>query len=97
MSKFWVHLKHPPRNYCMIGNDSKCHQARLFDAPDEPDHHIRSATEEINRILSRLEQDHAGPDRALAFLVVPVGEDDILRLDWINLDDEVVTYDVGNY
>jgi len=53
--------------------------------------HIRVATREINEILSRLERDHAGPDRTLAFVVLPDGDDDILGLDWIYHDQEIIT------
>jgi len=59
--------------------------------PYVADPHIRVATREINEILSRLEHDHAGLDRTLAFVVLPDGDDDILGLDWIYHDQEIIT------
>jgi len=55
------------------------------------DPHIRVATSQLNEILSRLEHDHAGPDRTLGFVVLRDGDDDILALDWIYHDQEIIT------
>jgi hypothetical protein len=98
MGKWWTQIG--GKKYCHRGRHSTCYHARLYNAPPDSgvDRHIRVATEEINQILSTLEQHHAGPDRELAFLAVRESdENDILRLDWIYHDEEITTIYDGNY
>jgi hypothetical protein len=70
---------------------STCLHARLY-TESGADRHIRAAIREINGILAKLEEQYAGPNRELAFLVVSDDAgDDVLTLDWIHVDKEVTT------
>jgi len=91
MAKFWIRVG--KKRYCLRGLHSTCFRGRLLSAADDPDAdpHILVATREINEILSRLEHHHAGTDRALVFVALPDGDDDILGLDWIYHDQEITT------
>lgn len=97
MARFWIRVG--TKRYCLRGLHSTCFRSQLYSAADDPnaDPHILAATTEINEILSRLEHDHAGPDRTLAFVTLPDGDDDILGLDWIYHDEEITTSCDQNY
>ena len=100
MGRSWVRRKGAKRNYCLSTRITTCYPAILYTPPkDDPDIDpaVRAATDEINRILSKLQQDNPERDRRLAFLAVPDGEEDILRLDWVYEDDEIITASDGNY
>lgn len=97
--RMWVRRKSNGRNYCCRSVTSTCYRAFLYtpkdDSSTEPA--VRAATDEINRILYNLQQDDPDGDRRLAFLAVPVGEEDILRLDWVYEDDDIISASDGNY
>src|SRR5215469_8067300 len=97
MSRWWIRVGR--KRYCLRGLHSTCFRSQLYISVDDgnANPHIRVATREINEILSRLEKDHAGPDRTLAFVVLPDGDDDVLGLDWIYHDEEITTSCDQNY
>jgi hypothetical protein len=99
MGRSWARQNGAKKNYCFSTRISTCYRAFLYNPKDDPniDPAIRVATDEINRILSELQQNDHERDRRLAFLAVPDGEEDILRLDWVYEDDEIITASDGNY
>jgi hypothetical protein len=98
MGRMWVRRKSTGRNYCCTSVITTCYRALLYTPGDDStDPAVRAATDEINRILSKLQHDDPGRDRRLAFLAFPDGKEDSLRLDWEYEDDEIITASDGNY
>lgn len=96
MGRCWVRMG--KRIICATCSVTTCFRRRIEDPPDQEPNFDRGqlldATNSINEILERAARDLPDTGVEIAFIAVrgPAGEDDRLRLAYVDTSEETATY-----